>query len=204
MQLTTGQKTTFKAWLTANTAGMDEQTAANLANAAASPGYFAWRTNADKASVDAQIDKAKYTPADAPPASPSTDMTYQNRALLCQLKQTNAQWLTVGTGGIDARLTGVRQNFKDCLMQIPSGASGVNQDAGWGPAATPGTVRTAMMRTVSNFEKLFVSVASGAGNVGGDARGVNTNPDLMGIGQDGLPIEGNVSAQFVSDIRAFA
>lgn len=94
MQLTTAQKATFKTWLDANASGQSDDAAAALANALASPNYFVWLPDASKAAVDAQINKANYTPSDAAPASPSTDMTYQNRALLCQLKQTNAQWLT--------------------------------------------------------------------------------------------------------------
>lgn len=199
MKLSTQQKAIVKTWLDAVGLSDDDAAAAAL-NAQAVP-YYIWKSNADKAIIDAQINKASYTPTDAAPSSPSTDMTYQNRALLCQLKQSNAQWLTNGTSVIDARLNSVRQNFKDCLMQIPSGVNGANQDAGWGTPATPGTVRAVLMRTVTVFEKLFVSASSGAGNAGGDARGGVTNPDVPGIGADGMSIEGNISAQQVSDIR---
>ncbi len=213
MTLTTAQKATFKTWLDANApvGSFTEQQAADLANTLASPTYFVWLKTADKAVVDGQIVKANFTPTDAPPASGSTvqltndAMLFQNRALACQLKQANAQWLTSGPASIstiDARLAPVRQNFKDCLLAIPSGASGANQDAGWGTASVPGTVRLAMMRTVTNFEKLYVAVAAaGAGNAGGDARGLNTNPDILGTGSDGNEIVGPVTAQDISNIR---
>ncbi len=210
MILTPAQKVTFKAWLDAGQPA-DHDAAAVVANTLFSPSYFVWLKAADKAVVDAQIVKANFTPTDAPPASGSTvqltndAMLFQNRALACQLKQSNAQWLTSGPAAIssiDARLAPVRQNFKDCLLAIPSGTSGVNQDAGWGTASVPGTVRLAMIRTVTNFEKLFVAVAAaGAGNAVGDARGLNTNPDICGTDAQGNEIVGPINGQFVSDIR---
>ncbi len=207
MQLTSAQKTTLKASIAANVTTLNtidvqsgntvlhNQTVAiqnvadigdnfqriaewyNLPTAA----YLVWKTNADRATLDAQVNKANFTPSDAVPSSPSTDMTYQNRALLCQLKQTNAQWLTGGTGTVDARVTSLRQNFKDCLTGIPAGASGANVDAGWGTAGTPGAVRLVMMRLCTNLEKLFVTaISSSPGNDGVPGnRGTNTNPDLL-------------------------
>lgn len=209
MNLTTAQRATFKTWLDANTAGMDEQAAANSANTGASPSYFVWLKTADKATVDAAIIKSKYTPTDTVPAGSAGDLTaplqYGNRAMMCQLQQTNAQWLTAGPASIstiDARLAGVRQNFNDCMTGIPSGVGGASANAGWGTAANPGAVRNAMMRAVTNFEKLYVAaVAAGPGNVGADPRGNNTNPDILGTGKDGGEILGPVSAQDVSDIR---
>ncbi len=208
MNLTTAQKSTFLTWLNANASGLSDDAAAALANTLASPAYFIWKSNADKALVDSQISKAAFTPADAVPASGSTvqitndQLAYNNRVLVSQVHQANAQWLTQGVGTIDARNAGVRQNFKDCLLANPTGASGVNVDAGWGTAVTPGTVRLVLMRQVTNFEKLYVAIATGAGNndVAGD-RGLSKNPDQPGIGVDGLSIEGNVSGQNVSDIR---
>ncbi len=170
-----------------------------------SPNYFIWKSNADKGLVDSQINKANFTPSDAVPASGSTaqitndQLVYNNRALLAQLKQTNAQWLTQtnGTVPINAQIASLRQNFKDCLLQIPTGTSGANQDAGWGTASVPGAVRVALMRIVTIFEKLFCTAGSGAGNVGTDARGANTNPDISGVGSDSLPVEGQVGMQDV-------
>lgn len=202
MQFTPAQQATFKTWLTNNAASLSDQAAADLANTLVSGPYFVWQTSISKMTVDAQVNKANFTPADTPPTG--TDLAYQNRALLCQLKQTNAQWLTQGQGSIDARITSVRQNFKDCLTAIPSGASGANQEAGWGTAGTPGAVRLAMMRGATNVEKLFVTAAaSGPGNDGVSGnRGTNTNPDLLGIGLDGQALEGSVDAGKVAEARA--
>ncbi len=205
MQFTAAQVATFKTWLTANASSLNDQASADLANTLANPAYFIWQSAVPPTVLDAQVVKANYTPADAPPASPSTDMTYQNRALLAQLKQTNAQWMTQATRvtALDARSVSVRQNLKDCLTSIPTGASGANQDAGWGTAGAPGAVRLAMMRQVSNVEKLFVIVITGPGNddVVGD-RGKTINPDTLALGADGLAMEGPVSSGQIAEVRA--
>lgn len=203
MQFTAAQQTTFKTWLTNNATSLSDQAATDLANTIAAPAYFVWQSGVLASVLDAQVNKANYTPADAPPTSPSTDMTYQNRALLIQLKQTNAQWMTAfGKNTIDARSVNVRQNFKDCMTAIPSGASGANQDAGWGTAGVPGTVRLAMTRQVTNVERLFVAVITGPGNndIVGD-RGKTINPDTFTNGADGIAMEGPVSVQQVAETR---
>lgn len=201
MNLTSAQKTTVLNWIAANDpTGTDDQIAA-LLNAQQSPSYFIWKSNADRGVIDSQINKAAYTPTDAPPTSPSTDLTYSNRAFLAQLKQFNAQWLTLPTTALDCRGNQVRQNFKDCLTAIPTGASGNNLDAGWGSASV-GAVRAVLMRTVTVFEGLFVtSPGTGPGNVTTDPRGAQTNPDVPGIDASGATIEGAITAQNVSDIR---
>lgn len=157
-------------------------------SALAAPAYNTWNPAADKSAIDSQIIKSNFTPSDAVPASPSTDMTYQNRALLCQLKQSNAIWLTQGGGTLDARVAGMRINFKDCLLQIPSGASGANQDAGWGTAAVPGAARLAMQHSATVAEKLFAVAGAGAGNDGVSARGDAKNPDVGASDASGVAI----------------
>lgn len=207
MKLTAQQQATFKTWLTNNAAALSDKDAATLADAAATPAYFIWRSDGSKMVIGGVIGRSSFTPSDAAPASPSTDVTYQNRALLCQLKQTNAQWLTQGPGTINAQVQQTRQDFKDCLTGIPSGAGGANQDAGWGTAASPGAVRSAMMRAATNFEKLY-SVQTGVGNTPGnqaaDARGASTNPDTPGLDADGINVEGTtlVTEQLVAETRA--
>jgi hypothetical protein len=213
MQFTSAQQTTFKTWLTANASGLSDQAAADLANALVSPNYFVWQTSVQKSVLDAQINKANYTPSDSVPPSGATvqitndALLYNNRALICQLKQTNAQWLTGGDpgSGIDCRVVQVRQNFKDCLLAIPAGASGASADAGWGTIVAPGTVRTAMMRACTNLEKLFVTASSGPGSDGVSGnRGTNTNPDILGVGTNGSTLEGTVTPGQVAEVRASA
>lgn len=162
-------------------------------NAVASPDYLGWAV-VEKPIIDAIIDKAAFTPTDAIPASPSTDLTYSNRAFLAQLKQTNAQWLTAGQGSLDARSASLRKNFQDCLRQLPTGISGANQDAGWGAPATPGAVRLGMQKKLTILEKVFVVAGSGSGNTGGDARGSATNPDVFVVSE-------TISGDTIGDIK---
>lgn len=198
MNLTTAQLQTLKAWVIANANSVFEQSTADILNADAAPDYLMWRTNVEKMEIDAVIDKAVFTPSDAIPASPSTDLTYSNRAFLAQLKQANAQWLTVGLGTLNPSINSVRKNFQDCLRQIPTGASGANQDAGWGAPANPGVVRLAMQRRATVAEKLFAVAATGVGNDGG-TRGTTTNPDNFGPAKDGSVAEGEIT---VADLNA--
>lgn len=211
MQFTAAQQATFRTWLLANAAGLSDQAAAGLANTLVSPTYFVWNPAVSKGSLDAAINKANFTPADAVPASGSTQqitndqLLYNNRALICQLKQGNAQWLTGGDPGssLDSRLANLRQNFQDCLTAIPSGASGASQNAGWGTPGSPGAVRTAMMLPISNVAKLYVTAATGPGNDGvAGNRGTSTNPDLPGLDALGNPMTDPVTAQQVAEARA--
>lgn len=201
MQFTSAQQATILAWYNANASGQTDNAAIALLNALVSPNYFVWNPTVLKTALKAQVSAANYTPSDAP----DTTLLYQNRAMLCELKQSSIVWLTQPSGTfpdtIDCSVAGVRQNLKDAMISIPSGTSGANQDAGWGNATTPGTVRTVMMRPCTVLEKLFVSAGSGAGNAGADARGLNTNPDILGVDATGAPLQGNITEQQMSDIR---
>jgi hypothetical protein len=154
----------------------------------ASPTYNVWSPSAQLKAIRSAVDLAKFTPTDAAPASGSTvqatndALLYQNRALVCQLKQANAIFLIQGEGVVDAAPSQYRLSFFDCMTQVPSGASGASQNAGWGTTASPGAVRLAMMRAATRVEKLFAVAGTGtgnSGNVGGDARGSVTNPDAL-------------------------
>lgn len=197
MALTPAQKTALKADILANAnviasgqfAGVavkdvpndpDGRAAvADWYNLDASPAYLAWNPAASKSAFRAAVTLANYTPSDAVPAGPSTDLTYSNRAFLCQLKQANLMFLLSQDGTMDAGGAKLRQAFQDCMRAIPSGSGGANQDAGWGTAGSPNAARLTLMRTARNIEKLFSVAGSGAGNTGGDARGANTNPDVL-------------------------
>lgn len=203
MSLTDPQLDTLKAWLDANAAGLQDEQAAALLNATAAPDYYRWKSNASRQALDALIDKAAFTPADSAPAATGNAqgtndaLLYQNRCLVAQLKQMNANWLTAGVGTVDARLSSVRKNFQDCLRQLPTGAAGANQDAGWGAPAAPGAVRLEMMTKVTVGEKLFTVVVTGPGNDGG-TRGTKTNPDQCGTGKNGALLEGQITVADVS------
>ncbi len=201
MTLTASQKSTLKADIAANTntiggvqikdlpnTGDNNFSIAQWYSGAASPAYKVWDNACVIKTLRSATDLSKFTPADTPPASGSTaqitnDMLlFNNRALVCQLKQTNALTLIQGEGSVDCTASQFRTSFNDCMAAIPSAAGGGNNNAGWGTQATPGAVRLAMQRSANNIEKLLSVAGSGggaAGNVSGDARGSATNPDAM-------------------------
>jgi hypothetical protein len=168
--------------------GQNAQTVADWYNLTASPAYLVWNTLVDLKSIRSLVNLQNYTPSDPVPASGSTaqvtndQMVFQNRSMVCQLKQANAIFLITGEGQIDCSPLQLRQSFNDCMTAIPSGPSGANQNGGWGTSAAPGAVRLAMQRSATNAEKLFAAAstaAPNAGNVGTDARGGTTNPDTL-------------------------
>lgn len=217
MPLTPAQKTALKNDIAANTAtingvqikDMPNTTDANFDIAAwysalSSPAYLVWSDSVSLKTIRSAVNIANYTPTDAVPASGSTQqitndqLVYQNRALACQLKQANAIFLITGEGEINCAPLQLRQSFNDCMTTIPSGASGANQNAGWGTSAAPGAVRLAMQRSALRIEKLLAAAstaAPNAGNVGGDARGSTTNPDT-------LAFSGSLTESDVTQARA--
>lgn len=219
MPLTNGQKTTLKNDIAVNTntiaagkpfAGTQVKDIPNSADGniaiadwysgTASPAYLVWRTDCDAGSIRAATSLAAYTPSDTPPASGGTvqitndELLYQNRALICQLKQANAIFLLQSQVTLNCTPSNLRQSFSDCMRQIPSGGGGANNDAGWGAAATPGAVRLAMQRACRFIEKLLAVTATGAGNEGAQPRGSDRNPDALGY-------EGAITGQDVEDAR---
>lgn len=220
-RLTSAQLATLKANLAANAATVtiggtqfaikdigvadrsDEAAGAVCAwyNLLASPTFSAWNPAAAKDVVAAAINAANFTPLDAPPGSPSTDMTYQNRALLCQLKQSSAFFLVSGTLPVDARSSGARSNFRDCLTSIPSGASGANQNAGWGTPASPGTTNLALQRAAKNGEKVLAVAPTGFGNDGVSTLGDTKNPGAADTDSNGAAVV-TLSAQDIKDAWA--
>lgn len=206
MPLSNGQLATLKTNIAANTAQISvnggapaaintlpNTSDANLAiaawyNLAASPAYKVWETAIPLKTIRSLVNLQNYTPTDNPPASTNNvtgtndALLFNNRALKCQLQQANCLFLVQGEGAVDCRPLQFRQSFNDCMTNIPSGASGAAQNAGWGTSAAPGVVRQAMYRDVTNAEKLYCVVstaAPNAGNVGADPRGNTTNPDTL-------------------------
>jgi hypothetical protein len=212
--LSPAQLQTLKTHLAANTAtvlingvatainavpqgGQNAQTVADWYNLTASPAYLVWNPATPLKSIRAAVDLSKYTPTDSPPASTNNvtgtndALLYQNRALKAQLQQANAYFLVQGEGTVDATPQQLRQSFNDCMVGIPTGASGANANAGWGTSGAPGAVRLAMQRSATNAEKLYSVQGAGAGaagNVSGDARGGTTNPDALVVV---LPLTGS-------------
>jgi hypothetical protein len=178
-------------------------------NLLASPTFSSWNPAATRDLVGAAIDASKFTPTDSPPAATNTTqgtndgLLYQNRALACQLKQANAFFLVSGTLPIDARASGVRKNFKDCLTTVPSGASGANANAGWGTVAAPGATNLSLQRAARNGEKVLGITPTGDGNDGVSALGDTKNPGAAGTDLNGAAIV-TLTSQDIKDAWASA
>jgi hypothetical protein len=135
----------------------------------ADPDYYVWRTDVPVESILDAITWANYTPADAA----DNTVTYQNRAMLCQTKQINLQLMLQGRSTFDAGKPTLRGGLNDATTNIPSGASGASRSGGWA------AILPTLKRKARRVEKLYSAAGSGVGNVGGDARGASTNPDVL-------------------------
>lgn len=165
--MTEAQRLTLKAFIAGDstlnghfTAGRYDELATALNADAAGP-FVVWRSTVSTDLVAGIADMSLYTPADNPPAPPSTDLTYSNRCFQCQLKQANiiaVAFTRVGT--LVTAKSNVRKTLNDSLTNIPSGAGGALQDAGWLGA---GKVRLSIQRNASVAEKVF---ATGTGTQG--------------------------------------
>ncbi len=186
MNLTTAQQATFRTWLSANASGLSDQDAANLANATASPSYFVWATSISQADL--------------------TDRTYLDTD-----GATPTAFVWGGTtGGFINRSQGERDAFRTMFMPgsvNPSLASVRNAYAdifsgnGVGAVACRAQCWAAGQRPVTNAEKLFVAATVGGPAQSGN-RGTRTNPDTLGTGADGQPLQGSITSQQVAENRA--
>ncbi len=152
--LTPAQCTTLKAL------AMADQTAAALiaaGNDIALADWFntptanyIWRSSVPVDEVFDAITWANLTPVDVPDGSAA----YTNRALLCQAKQINLQILLQGRERVAAAKASVRGCLSDALLNVPSGAAGAAQSAGW----------AAVKAVISRFgTRAEIALASGAG-----------------------------------------
>jgi len=152
--LTPAQCTTLKAL------AMADQTAAALIAAGNDTGLadwfntpttsWIWRTSVPGDEVFDAIAWSALTPADTPDGS----ATYTNRALLCQAKQINLQILLQGRERIAGAKATIRAGLSDALLNVPSGASGAIQSAGWA------AVKGVLSRLATRAE---AALASGTG-----------------------------------------
>lgn len=152
--LTPAQCTTLKAL------AMADQTAAALiaaGNDIALADWFntptanyIWRSSVPVDEVFDAITWANLTPVDVPDGSAA----YTNRALLCQAKQINLQILLQGRERVAAAKAAVRGGLSDALLNVPSGAAGAAQSAGWA------AVKAVISRLGTRAE---IALATGAG-----------------------------------------
>jgi len=112
--------------------------------------FIVWRSSTAAQDIYNAITWANLTPTDVPDST----AVWTNRSLACQGKQFNVQTLLQGRDRISSDKPNVRAGLQDGLTNVPSGAAGATVSAGWT------TVRLAMQRPASVFEKIF---ATGAG-----------------------------------------
>ena len=129
-------------------AGADDQALADWLNAATTK--YIWRTYTPGDDVYDAITWANLTPADAPDGT----ALWTNRALMCQAKQINLQIMLQGKERIATAKATTRAGLSDALLNVPSGASGATQSAGWA------TVKSVISRIGTRAE---IALATGAG-----------------------------------------
>lgn len=172
MKLSTAQKATFKTWLDTNAAGLSDDDAATLSNALAAPAYLVWQSVVRLSDVQ---------------ASPAFDWTRVDN--LSVGKARIWDWMFNSIDQINPHRGNIRTGINAVWV-------GTAQDL-----AVRDAVNAACQRLVTNFEKLYVVQTVDGPSQSGN-RGTFGNADKLGLDDNGVFIEGKVSAQFVSDIRS--
>lgn len=114
---------------------------------------YIWRQYTPTDDVFDAIVWANLTPIDAPDGT----ALWTNRALLCQAKQINLQIMLQGKERIATAKATTRAGLSDALLNVPSGASGATQSAGWA------AVKSVISRIGTRAE---MALATGAGTQG--------------------------------------
>lgn len=128
--------------------GADDYALADWLNTATTK--YIWKTYTPGDDVFDAITWANLTPADTPDGT----ALWTNRALLCQAKQINLQIMLQGKERIATGKASIRTGLSDALLNVPSGASGATQSAGWA------AVKAAISRIGTRAE---MALATGAG-----------------------------------------
>lgn len=114
---------------------------------------YIWRQYTPADDVFDAIVWANLTPIDAPDGT----ALWTNRALLCQAKQINLQIMLQGKERIATAKATTRAGLSDAMLNVPSGASGATQSAGWA------AVKSVISRIGTRAE---MALAPGAGTQG--------------------------------------
>lgn len=177
MALTSAQKSNLKTAIAANTnvAGGSStyastpinqipnnsdgnQAIADWYNGFPTPDFFVWNSVVPVSTIYDNVVWANLTPADTPDGT----QTWANRSLACQGKQFNLQTILIGAQGVvNATKTNIRAGLQDALTNVPSGASGATQAAGWTNVRDK-----ALSRKATNAEKLLADTTNGNGASG--------------------------------------
>lgn len=135
-----------QAWV--NDATADDQALADWLNTDTTK--YIWKTFTPSDDVFNEIVGANMTPVDAPDGT----TLWTNRALMCQAKQLNIQTLLQGKDRLATSKANIRNTLSDALLNVPSGANGVAQSAGWAG------VKAVISRIATRAE---VALATGTG-----------------------------------------
>jgi hypothetical protein len=185
MILTPAQLQAIKADITANSDlnvfpnNSDGSSAiAALYNLPAVGPFFVWNTAVDVGLIYDAIVWANLTPNDLA----DTTQIWENRAMMCQLKQINLQIMLQGKATLNCSRANVRAGLNDALTAIPSGTNGAPRAAGWT------AVQPVLARPATRLEKLFANTAGGNGATA-------TTAALM-------VVEGSIAYQDIDSARA--
>jgi hypothetical protein len=180
MRLTLAQKQALKAYLDANHAALNDEDAANAVNAIASPAYWVWRSSISRSDV-------YHKPS-------ATGSFWDWSTYKAQSQGEQGAWTQMFMG--DTGPCGL-VSFRQGVTAIFTGTGA--------QATQRAHCFAAFRRQATVAEKLFaVAVVSPPANTGNDAgqpRGSDANPDNLGTGDDGRPVEGNLTAADVSQAR---
>lgn len=200
MRLTATQKAALKTDLAANTAtvligGTPTQikdvphtpdaafAVAAWYNLAASPAFFVWRPDVSVDLILNGLNYANFTPNDTPAqATEVNGQTWENRAMLVQIKQINLQLMIQGRTTFDATKANLRTGLQDATEFLPTGNNGNNRAGGWN------AILPSLSRAATSGEKLFAT--------GGD--GQQATPATPGVDEDGRPALGNLTPQEIT------
>lgn len=121
--------------------------------------FQVWRSSVDTETIFDAIDWAKLTVTDLASVGDSAQVSsaQTNWHLACQGKQINLQIVLQGRQTINATRLKTRQMLADALQNLPSGAGGALQDAGWTQ------VKQMLYRPATRGEALY---ATGTGTTG--------------------------------------
>jgi hypothetical protein len=152
----------------------------------ASPDFLVWRTDAPVKDILDAITWANYTPASAVDDATLTTALLaaqrQTQLLAIQTKQMNLQNMVIGREQIDASKVNIRAGLRDCVVNLPAGASGANIQAA---GASGINVMNVLTRKANSVEKLLVTSSATTGGV---------TASIMGF-------EGTISGSDVEQVR---
>ena len=145
-------------------AARDTNGLANYLNGAS--GENGWRTDARVNAILDAINWAAYTPTDNPQNS-DTDLAALSiktaRLLTAQTKQINLQLMLQGRDTLDCSRPNVRGGLRDCVIKVPTGASGAETAPG---GASGANVLAQCVRPITRAESMAAASSQASDTTG--------------------------------------